>query len=86
MVFKLFFPFIKSFLVGVDLVHECSELFADSVDVFVSVGDGFGNFLPLGEEDVSLVVLFFEFLSSFVKFDLTGLGGRDFLVELLLFS
>jgi hypothetical protein len=74
LVLKLFFPFIKGFLVSVDLVHKCSELFTDSVDVLVSVGDGFGDFLPLGEEDVSLVVLFFELFSGFVKFDLTGLG------------
>lgn len=86
LVLKLLFPFIEGFLIGVDLIHEGRKLFADSVDVLISVGDGFGNFLPLGEENVSLVVLFFEFFSGFVEFDLTGLGGRDFLVELLLFS
>jgi hypothetical protein len=86
LVFKLLFPFIEGFLVGDDLVHKGGKLFADSVDVLISVSNSFGDFLPLGEEDVPLVVLFFEFFSCFVEFDLTGLGGCDFLVELLLFS
>ena len=86
MVFKLLFPFIEGFLVGDDLVHKGGKLFADSVDVLISVSNSFGDFLPLGEEDVPLVVLFFEFFSCFVELDLTGLGGGYFLVELLLFS
>jgi hypothetical protein len=84
--FKLSFSLIQSLLVSVELIHQCSKLFSDLVDVIISSCNSFGNFLPFSEQNVSLVMLFLELLGSLVELNLTGLCGCDFSFQLLLFS
>lgn len=85
MVVELSFSFVQDFLVGVDLVHERCKIFTYFVDVFVSFGNSFSDILPLAKKNVSLVVLFLELFGCFIKLDLAGLGGSNFLLQLLLF-
>jgi hypothetical protein len=85
LVVELSFSFVQDFLVGVDLVHERCKIFTDFVDVLVSFGNSFSDILPLAKKNVSLVVLFLELFGCFIKLDLAGLGGGNFLLQLLLF-
>lgn len=80
----MFLSLVESLFVSVDLVHQCSEVFSNSVNVFVSVGDGLGHLLPLREQDMPLVMFLLELLRCLIKLDLTRLGRCDFLVKFLL--
>jgi hypothetical protein len=82
----MFFSFVKGFFIGIDLIHESCKVFSDSVNVLISVRNCFGDFLPFGKENVSLIMFFFELFCSLVQLNLTCLGGCDFLIEFLLFS
>lgn len=80
LVLKLFFPLVQDFLVRVYFIHEGGKVFTDFVDVFVSFGNSFSDILPFTKENVSLVVFLLELLGSFIKLDLAGLGGGNFLL------
>lgn len=74
---KLLFPFIQGLFVCINLVHQTSKLLADFIYVLVSSCNSFGNFLPFSKQNMSLIMLFLELLSSFIKLDLTCLGRSD---------